>query len=226
MQVRDLNSEQDWRSRLSDLDDIPGEMPLDKKMAWDALHSRIQSKQRSGKRAWYYAAAVVFIAISMLSFLFSNKPENAVAKEEARAATKPAVARPEAPLILNPDSPKATFNPKASRSVSDKFVAVKSLQSTTTETCDSALQNVIATIDTSNKITDSAMLATTRPPAKKKLKVVHINEIAPAPASDPDMAVRRQSKVLLFFNNPGASTPVANSGDNTGGLKIKFNSVN
>jgi hypothetical protein len=225
MHVRDLNSEEDWSSKLDELESIPGEMPLDKEALWDALHDRMQNKKRSRKFFWYYAAAAAVVAVSLL-MLFGNKPEKSVARKEIHNNPAPSKANGEAALVLNTNSQKTLPTVKSSRSASGKLPTVKPLQPTGLTINDSTMQNIVVSIDTSNSTSDTTMLAITTPPMKKKLKVVHVNEIAPATAKDPDMAAKRQNKILLFFNNSGTSTPVANSDNNSGAFKIKFNSAN
>lgn len=221
MHVRDLNSEQDWKARLSELESIPDEMPLDKDASWDKLHDRIQNKKRSRKLAWYYAAAAAVIAISLLAFFNDRTQETVVLKDKD---SKPATVNTESPVIIYSDSPKTEMTSKATRNTSTKHSVSRPMQSSIPEINDSATQIAIVP-DTSRSLSDTSMLAIV-PPAKKKPKVVHVNEIGPSTDNDPDMAIKRQHRLLPFFNNPGTSTPVANSGNNSGGLKIKFNSVN
>jgi len=225
MHVRDLNSEKDWKAALSELEGIPDEMPLNKETAWDTLHQRMENKKRSRKFVWYYAAAVALIAISLLTFL-SGKQEDAIVQKEIHSNHAPSKGSTETASIIYTDSPKTELSKISNRSAIKKIPATKSLQPVRLAIIDSAAQTNILTIDTSNSINDTVMLAITAPPVKKKLKVVHANEIGPASTNDPDMAIRRKKILLPFFNNPGTSTPVANSDNNNGGLKIKFNSAN
>ena len=65
-----------WKSKLDELETLPGELMPDKNAAWDKLHSRLATKRNNNKKAvWYWAAAACILFALMIPMFVTNKKE-------------------------------------------------------------------------------------------------------------------------------------------------------
>ena len=70
------NSTHNWKSKLEELESLPGEAMLDNNLAWEKLHARLQGKNRERKPLWYWIAAAAVLFLFMIPIFISNKNNN------------------------------------------------------------------------------------------------------------------------------------------------------
>lgn len=180
------NNLQPWKSKLEELNALPDQQ-LDKGAAWDILYLRLNQKQPAGKTPWYWVAAACLLLAVIFSVFFINNSshkitasvtrttsattENAVTKttmenDEVKKARDFVLPENEIPVV------KKTYN-KAIKPVALKRILKIRLSDSVSEQS-LALSPVADSID---PVTASPGLAIARQPVKKKLRVVHANEL-------------------------------------------------
>jgi len=217
MSHENQNKKIQWRDRLESLDNLSGK-PLNKDAAWDKLYGRLRGEQRHKKIAWYWIAAACS-AIVLIVSLVMNRNTNKTNVTNIQTAVKQtqkintqtppgseknenrndvAVTNPDEHTTI-PSSHKIAKGNHRVRTIEVTQVAVS------TNTVNPALENSTVTQPVQIAINNSAAAQTA--PAKKKLSVVHINELGDPVIEDPDM-VRNMDKHKLKF---GAGEVYANS---------------
>ncbi|MCP9750342.1 hypothetical protein [Ferruginibacter sp. HRS2-29] len=221
MQGNNNNNNPGWERKLEGLESLSGE-DFDLSASWEKLEARRENPPRKNKAAWYWLAAACLLAVISLPWFFTGKSKNeAVVKENipvkqteqfilkeqpdtshavavAVSNEVKVIARPAAALIISsnnqPPVPKNNVLPEE---------IVPDIAS---------VQPVIA--DTFHLIAAA--------PAKKKLKMVHYNELAGSTDSltgdgRPYFPVKFHTKEI-YTNNAG------NRKDNL--IRIKLSSQN
>lgn len=185
------NNYEDWKSKLNHLDGLPDESMPDKNEVWEKLHHRLHGKIRSKKTLWYWAAAACILIIIMtplVHFKYNNNDlpntqtlnnsietpthdlENSPGiiisdKKDSSLNSEPALA------ITNQLKKEIPSDKKITRQNEQKKITIIRLSDTVSR------QNLLADQSNSLSLLDTFQVATTAVPAKKKLKVVHINEL-------------------------------------------------
>lgn len=166
----------DWVSRLDGLDHAAGEAGLDKNAAWDRLQARMQSKQRSNKAGWYWAAAACILAACLIPALLVHK------QKYTGVHGAPAV------TFHHSDTPAALVISKkeASINVVKEMHKPAAAQQEVAEILPVLIHPVNPTGITATlkkdtlQITDTMLAAVPATTAPKKMRVVHINELGEA----------------------------------------------
>jgi len=219
-----------WKSRLADLDSLPEE-PVDKNAAWEKLHSRLHQKPARTKAAWYWAAACLLL-LMVLSFLIVKQSGNTtgpsiVQQKNAPAAplhvTKVRQLVKEQPVVIS-IAPviKVPLLPVAERPGHNNHTGKRKLLlqrlSIAGGRQDIKSVQVVVPADTTVVLVAAA-------PVKKKLPVVHINELGKQEQENAKFATHtdRSSlriKWLSQENYPATDLPPANTDREL--LKIKI----
>lgn len=201
MSKENLNNGLHWKSKLDALKSLPAEA-FDKEASWEKLHSRLHKKTGEKKVWWYWAAAACILAIIFSALFLSNKKENILVKNDL-IQTKPKSSILLLPVNNNADIPVAispiavekisTVRPYKNhdkiiissdhRSLTHENIAIKKDKEEFTEAL--LLNNTIAPVD-------SQISIVTIIPVKKKLPVVHINELGETPQEPPVTARRTE----------------------------------
>jgi hypothetical protein len=205
-----------WRDRLEGLDYLPGKT-LNKDAAWDKLYGRLGGKQRHKKIAWYWIAAAcsaIVLTVALTMNTNTSKPDVTNIQPAIKQIKK--IDTP----ILPGDEKNENGNDIAVVPPKDKNVSTsrKSVQPNhrarvvevaqaivPANTVNPHLENSIVTQPVQITNNNSATAKTL--PAKKKLSVVHINELGDPIMEDPAV-VRNLDKHKLKF---GAGEVYANS---------------
>jgi hypothetical protein len=215
-----------WKSKLEELESLPGET-FSREAAWEKLHERMQGKPRNKKIVWYWAAAACLLLALIIPWLFlANKKESVLVKNDS---VQKQIQSSASPLLREsnkntaaviPSMPtekklKVLFVDKSSKinaSINHKIIPFKIVQDKKEKeefSTQKIANNAIAPVDTVISIV--AIL-----PEKKKLKVVHINELAD-PVIEPASIARsyeRRSFQVKFINHQLNTSPP--SSGNTG----------
>ncbi len=180
------NNDFHWKNKLESLESLPGER-LDKEASWEKLHSRLR-KSRNGKRAlWYWAAAACLLLALLTPWFLLNKKEGVLVKNSGGqqknqippahlipGGNKDSIAFISA-ISIEKEMPVSTIKKKnrinalvnhGTLTIENVAVQKNSEEFIKPEVPD----NVIPSLDT--QVSIIAIV-----PEKKKLPVVHINEL-------------------------------------------------
>ena len=190
-----LNKDPDnlhWKNKLEDTDDLSAKMP-DKNVAWEKLHNRLRKNQNSKKFMWHWSAAACLLLALFVPLMLVRKNKNSLVNIDIG---KSKLSKPE--LIQREPLKKDTIAAIAEIAVGKNKTEKSKISNYHNKTIDDIIKeysetnnNQIAT----NKVilpvpvADSAVAATAvTVQVKKKLKVVHINELGDPVEALPDIA--------------------------------------
>ena len=219
-----------WKNRLEELTRLPGEDALDKNAAWKILHERLQQKPNSNDAIWYWAAACILLAF-VIPLMIANQKEYVVVKSnppQKQHTISPAVELQT--LLITAKAPV-----KVEKKQNNK---IKDQHNTPLKTTEKLNEPVTAIVETSIEkdpvviIIQAPGIDTTATvaviiPAKKKLPVMHINEVdAPAVQVFPPSNYVQRSIRIKLGNKKSANQTIASQQQNPDGFKIKLSSKN
>lgn len=216
-----------WKSKLEQLADLPGEAPFDQAAAWQKLYGRLQKKPLSRKTNRYWIAAACLLFVMVLSWLIWLQPGATLVKN-----TKPGYTSPQSPPVLPSRDAvavavqqavkKKSVSPLLTKKVRSHLVNVAATSRPVLPAPD-IIKEVLPPIVIHQPVVDTIRLIAAAP--KKKLKVVHVNELNNT-AEDGHLASNTTSSLkerLRADERSGFSTS-RNASDNI--IKIKLSSSN
>lgn len=169
-----------WRNNLEDADGLSAEILPDKNAAWEKLQSRLGEKIKPKKFITYWAAAACLLLAILVPLILVYKKENNIVKNNTRTleTSKPAVEQMQplkAGTVAVIHSVPATKKRAAKVELKNNndTIAV-----TNTKRSETNIQIADNEVISPLPFADSSFIAnvvTVHP--KKKLKVVHINEL-------------------------------------------------
>lgn len=208
MSNENLNSSGNWKSKLDELEGLPGKTLPDKHLLWEKLHERLGGKKGNKKVVWYWIAAACLLFALIISFLNSDKENHQIIKDEVVQKQQEKLIIPPAPVIKKDESKSispvffkknetVTFNQNeikpAHIEISSRINNAIHVPNTISE------HDVVAqTTITEPPPTDNILNITDKLPGKKKLKVVHINELGDPVEKSTDMAHGKESHSFQF----------------------------
>jgi hypothetical protein len=179
------NNNIDWKDKLDELESLAGEK-FNKEVSWEKLHARLQSKPKTKKMIWYWLAAACLFFGLFISIFLSNKKEFFLVKNNflKKKINSPSSQKT---LTINKDtsavisSLSTTENKilvhsikdidKINTNINHKTIRTEIVQNKKEENITRQLNNnAVMPVDTAISIVANL-------PQKKKLKVVHINEL-------------------------------------------------
>lgn len=200
MSTENLNNIPNWKVNLDALDNLPGDTTYDKSVAWEKLHVRLGDNKRSTIKAWYWvAAACIFFAL--LIPLFYSESNNQHNTNSALNEHQPS--------IITPSDHKAPITNLAVTDNEKKFPAppTKTMAKLIHENKKEKLRLSYTVISKSiipetesNFMTPLETLSSlaTIQPEKKKLKVVHINELGDPIQTLPEIVKNSDKHAFQF----------------------------
>lgn len=226
-----------WKEKLNELDFVPG-ADFNKNAAWDKLQKRMQKKNKKPVRKWYWLAAACLMCL-VISFFLMNTPKHTnlpvSQKQNLIPSTENNIAiKKETPLI-NTEQIKETntveikkplvFEADKKQHINNNISAGNELPETVINQPEQPVAELqtekLQTIDSSSNTTAAII------PAKKKLKLVHINELGIAEDAG---AIAARNRQILFeqnklYNNGFATIYELNipQDNNNNGITIKLN---
>ncbi len=229
MLSKKLNDPFFWKNKLETLNCLPGEDAHEKDALWEKLNGRLQQKPAANKARWYWMAAgllpLIIIALTMVSNTESVLLKQETVKDKNAKAT---------PSYLQPASKEAvTFSASASVEKKQPVAVINSKVKSKTfvDTIRASDADVIVLpekvkIDiTTNNIqpVDTVVTVALTATAKKKLQVIHLNELETYPAQFTEpinyaQNIKSGKKKITNFSLA--------SQENTFGFKIKLSSKN
>lgn len=173
-----------WKNKLEDIDYLPGEPPFNKNSAWQRLHHRLDKKPRASKIIWYWLAAACLAAVVSLPFLVSDrkKPDVVVTDKPSPALlpsnTTETMNRLHNDTIQSPvvffDKQQARKSKNSRQNSTEKKIEVYRIPEITVPDSSSIPKNEVVVVERSFIDTSFQLIAA---PIKKKLSVVHLNEL-------------------------------------------------
>ena len=175
-----------WRNKLDELDSLPNETGVDKTAAWDNLHGRLRGRSKLKKIGWYWWAAAVIICIG-LTWRVTNRQQGSLVKEENQPASRQILPKPSK---TNMETGSTLTNPIVKPgSQHSKSVIVKTKAKAKLQSNDIANPKIPIDPPTIEVKQPEIVVSNTVPedtiqvvpialaPVKKKLRVVHVNEL-------------------------------------------------
>jgi len=222
-----------WKNKLEAADSLPVMAATEKDAMWNKLHNRLQEKPVGKKAVWYWMAAgllpLIVIALTMVNNTNHIFVSDAVQQKKTTNA---------APALLQPVS-KELVRLSVSAPAEIKYRVTSIVEKTNSKIPHDTIK-VSATVTTVTKMpessstetvmnnlqpVDTAAICNTNIVTKKKLPVVHINELENFPAeftSPVNYAQNLSGKARKNkTNNLTLSTQ-----QNSIGFKIKLSSKN
>lgn len=175
------NNNIDWKNKLGNLENLAGEK-FNKEASWEKLHLRLQPKSKNKKIIWYWMAAACIFFAFFISFFVSNKNENVLVKNNLLKKKINSLSSRDNPMI-NKDTSSIIYSlsvktktPVNSIKERSKIIGYKTLSTEITQ--DKKEEITVKEINTKAVMpVDTAISIVANLPEKKKLKVVHINEL-------------------------------------------------
>ena len=222
-----------WKSKLEDLEYLPAET-FNKDMAWDKLYGRLHGKQRNKKIFWYWVAAACLLFVLIITLVNYYKGNPAPSHGET-AVTQSIKNGNDVPVKVENIKDK-NINKAESQKNRSAFATGKSYKrnyhSASTEFISKVhlidtpgiyLQN--PAIKTLPKIDITSVIATASA-EKKKLNVVHINELGDPVTEFPDVVRKtdKHFKIKLANEEVFAAPSVASKTTGFSIIKTKLSS--
>jgi len=204
------NDEFYWRNKLIELKNLPGES-FNKEPAWNKLSPRLHNKSSKKIFAWYWAAAAVLLFVLIAPFLTRQKKEAPIAKKatltnqpQKIVATSSDDDKSSTVQIVNINSVKKKHlivtkkvDKKGEHEINKNITGNFRLPDTVSNRF--AQQNLYSSLHSMDTIQKAIALTTEI--KKKKLKVVHINELGDATQEDPIVRSTDTHAFQLKFAN-------------------------
>ena len=231
------NNPHPWKSKLTDPLHFPEADLIDKNAAWLKLQERLDEGLRNNKPFWYWAAAACLLATIALTMLIANRninrQRNIVSKQKENTAPNRPSIKPATFNQENKIENIVTFQNKKRESEnklpieSNKVFRTKQekifLPDSNFEKTDSLTTNTPIENDL-NKTTDSPLLTTVLLKGKKKMRVVHINELDEPPQEFAKSSNKKQSIWgSSLINNSQTSSNDNNNHSNIFKIRISSN---
>ncbi len=222
MSNENYNSSLNWKRKLDELESLPGETMPDKNVSWEKIHARVDGKKPERKPVWYWIAAASVLFLLMIPFFISYKKNDPLSSlsntslKQNESETKQNQQEKQVPV-------KTGNHNKDSFTVENDVLPEKNQPVSFHQSNKAGLKNVeenkkdesqlYDTINTQNQITEttdnsSPIIMDTSSSnasiiaAKKKLPVVHINELG-EPDNEPQVA-RSSEKPSVHFLKLGS----------------------
>ena len=218
----------DIKERLDGLDSLPGETAFNKDAAWEKLHHRLQEKPRHNRIVWYWAAACLLPAVLVL-WMVSNKSETFLVKtiQQKKHTNIPVIQLPLVQKEMSTVSPSITVEKNQSiKNIHKKAKNIPVDKTSNTQTApflvttvETMPEGVTTIIPPANTITAIATITM----VKKKLRVVHINELDNIPEQIASSVNHEQKSFRFRLGDIRSSNMApADRPEYATGLKITF----
>ena len=171
-----------WKNSLDDLKNLPGEPEMNKLEAWQNLHARLDKKRCSNRIAWYWIAAASFIVGISIFWLFadSGKPEAVVTHTKASDSFPTRMKKDSVPEQQPVQSPVVAFQKQRlekRESGKQTYRSTRSENPVTPVFVSNFSRDTVHEITVAPPNSVDTLVQTVAAPIKKKLSVVHINEL-------------------------------------------------
>jgi len=215
-----------WKNKLEDVSNLPDAILADKIATWEKLHSRLHEKRPRIKTRWYWLAAACLLFVIIIPVIMRNKSgdlttKNSTKKVGSKQKILPAIVSSKENTVVNASAPlhkKKTIEPSFlidEKMFSAKNIAIKeepgrpAVDDQADIITDAVISPAVADSNRSNALAVASV--------KKKLKVVHINELNDSFSETPNVAAQYehsyfQLKLINRQAYTGTSLPSGNTG--------------
>jgi hypothetical protein len=211
------NNNINWKNKLEELESSAGEV-FNKEASWEKLYPRLHSKPNNKKIIWYWIAAACLFFALFISFFLSNKKENMLVKNNL-TEKKINSSSQHAPMIFKDTPPVisslSSENKKPFHSINEVITRVNHKTISTEIVQNKREENITREItNTAAMPVDTAISIVANLPEKKKLKVVHINELGDPVPESPNIArySEHHSFEIKLLNQEVYTSPSNTSG--------------
>jgi hypothetical protein len=215
------NDQNNWKQRLENADDLQAEILKDKNAAWEKLYTRLHNKPARKLTNWYWAAACLLtIGITSSIIIFNNEKHQTSITVASPTIQTPSIKK----QSLQTEQKHTELSLLSSAEKSKKLMTLKDKAAKKIESgsnneflIDSAKeQAVTATITEPTLNFDSSVKEiTTAVPVKKKLIVIHINDLGqPMEGATADTKFEKHGFQLKILNNETYNPASANFPNN------------
>jgi hypothetical protein len=219
------NNTPHWRNKLDELEYLPGSA-FTRDAAWDKLYGRLRGNRKSKKITWYWIAAACLLFGLMITLLNYHKDSSEPANKETVMKLQPReIKKP----VLKVEEASKNENENSAELIKDKIVTTsyKPMQRNRRITLTGIVTKVhpdVGVISYPEKEplvkplqiinSNSSIVAL---PQKKKLNVVHINELGDPIVGNPDVVRNTDihSFRLKLASGEVLTTPAVVSGANS-----------
>jgi hypothetical protein len=179
-------TQNNWRHLLQNADEFANEILIDKNGAWDKLYARLHKKDNRKLLSTYWVAACVIFIATLSIIFFSNEKYKSSSVGIASPATYQAPTTSKKSLTITEEKKKAisfgsTAEKNSGYSLTPKTNIIKesklSNHDRNTNFPEEQIIEEAFTPPVSN-VDSSAKEIVTVTPARKKLRVVHINDLS------------------------------------------------
>ncbi len=173
------NNHLHWKQKLEDTTKVSAGQPFNKSVAWNKVQQRLQAKPKRRKTTLYWAAAACLLPLLIWLLIPAHQPQKSLVKNNHQdpVTTKPTTEdeTPKHQQILVKKTTRSIIKKGLKKALISIAKADESKSKLPEASHDSATQPLRAlTIDNSDStIANIPPVAST----KKKLQVVHINEL-------------------------------------------------
>jgi len=192
MQNENHNNLQSWKSKLEELDSLPGEAMRDNKAAWEKLHARLEGRKPRKKILWHWMAAACILFLFMITLIIPDKkndqPANIASVQDQQKTKQNQHEKQNTVAMANPKKDSVTskhpvfskkkvvvnsikYNQLVHRTKEDKNVNLRIYDTVSVE------NPIAASVKKPLQAIDSSSVLVSTMPAKKRLPVVHNNEL-------------------------------------------------
>lgn len=194
-----------WKEKMEDAVALSAYGLHDKNAAWEKLHDRMHVPVKKKKAGWFWLAAACLVGLMSGAFLLMNKkqPVTTVINKPATKAVDDTkvIAQQNNPAPVKEEErqvvmPVATVTKAPAKKQLKKIVA-EPIASVEVKTEDSVL--ITASYIPPTHITAPVSLTVNNTPEKKKLKVVHVNELG-TPLPELRSRVANDDYSVIQFN--------------------------
>ncbi|MEP6725763.1 MAG: hypothetical protein ABJC98_08110 [Bacteroidota bacterium] len=220
-----------WKSKLEQLDSLQEDSIRDKNISWEKLHDRLHEKPRRNKIVWYWAAACL-VLLAGFPWLLKKSSIGPVVKNIVQQKQNPTPVTPvkttneaQLPLISSKPFPEKEVIPRTAKST--RYTNKKNKINDPDAIMTIAIKPATANEQVIVHVPDTVVAFTAMISTKKKLPVIHINELGKQEQENARFASRNQwpsfqIKFLNQDNYSGTSLPAGNTAQDMLKIKIPF----
>ena len=199
------NNNDNWINKLDELENIQG-AALDKEASWKKLHERLYSKSNRRKVIWYWLAAACLFFALLISLFISHKKENVLVNNDLRTGKSDSpvvqnmsIINKDTTSIISSLSNKKGLPGKSIHEI-NKTKASNHPNTTGSEIVQSKIEIGITQQLANSAVTpvDTVISLVANMPVKKKLIVVHVNELGDPVAESPNIVRNNEQHSFQF----------------------------
>jgi hypothetical protein len=211
------NIQNNWTGLLENAEHFPAET-FNKNEAWDKLYKRLHNKPQHKIAKWYWMAAACLLIIAAIFLLMNKQEQQPSFATNPLHSNEPATGIVKKTVLTNENNKELVSASKedkkaVSPTLHKNNVAVIKIETVTGRDLDSVNNAALTKTAITPTIHFDSAMATTTPP-KKKLRVVHVNEIdQPAEESTANQFIQKHGFEFRIINNEiynPSNVPVSN----------------